>query len=221
MKANSEIRNLEENVYQQFNKDGALIAGIGFTLLWLGSFTVAWPLLTDKVATLRVPFGWDYVLPILAAAIMGYMLTRIWRHRITFPRLGYSKYIAGRSLPRNMQIRAILLFFLLIFAFGITMSSALKANATELPLTKALEDITRLNGSVTGISMAIAGLILGMRTLLMIVVPMLVLMWLAPFLQISQGWVIALAGVLLIGIGIERLRTFLRENPLQLSTDVQ
>lgn len=221
MKANSEIRNLEENVYQQFNKDGALIAGIGFTMLWLGAFSVAWPLLTDKVARLRIPFGWDYLLPILVAAILGYVLTRIWRNRITFPRLGYSKYIASRSLPRNMLTQAVLLFFLLIFAFGITMSSALKANATELPLSKALEDVTRLNGSFTGISMAIAGLVLGMRTLLMIVVPMLLLMWVAPFLQISQGWVIALAGVLLIGIGIDRLRTFLRVNPLLVGPDAQ
>ena len=53
----------------------------------------------------------------------------------------------------------------------------------------------------------------------MIVVPMLALIWIAPYIGISIGWIFVAAGLLLMRIGYQRLQRFLREFPIEVSTD--
>ncbi|RPH96562.1 hypothetical protein EHM69_01000 [candidate division KSB1 bacterium] len=222
MKADNDFRQMEEKIYQEFNKDGALIACLGFMFVCMGVFLAAWPVLSESIPLFQtLPSGFEGLISIGATAILGYLLIWIWRRRITYPRLGYSKFVARRDFPRNWRWRAIFLFFVLIFLFSISMSLSLRLNSAVHPLPHNLGDLSSNTGSFVGIGMAVVGVILGMKRMWMIVVPMLAMIWLAAYIHVSQGWVIVLAGLLLIGIGLERLRHFLRDYPLLVNTDVQ
>jgi hypothetical protein len=222
MKADSDLRQMEEKIYQELNKDGALVTDLGLMFVFMGVYLAAWPVLLYRLPLFQMlPSGFEGPIPIGTIAILGLLLIWIWRRRITYPRLGYSKFVARREIPRSWRIRTFSLFFVLGFAFSISMSLSLRLNSAIHPLPHNQGDLSSTTGSMVGLGMAVVGVILGMKRMWMIVVPMLAMIWLAAYIHVSQGWVIVLAGLLLIGIGLERLRHFLRDYPLQVNTDVQ
>lgn len=219
MKADDELRSLEEKIYHDYNQDGALITDLGIMFMWMGAWLALRPVLFEMFSAISLVPTWFMVyVPIFSAAILGYLMIWLWRRWITYPRLGYTKFAASRKIPRNTRVRTFLLFIILIIAFNFSMRYSLKLISAIDPL---LADYVSTTGSMVGIGMAVVGVILGLKRMWMMVVPMLALIWLAAYIHVSQGWVILLAGLLLVGLGLERLRRFLRDRPLQVNINVQ
>ena len=93
MSQDTELSRLEEKVYREYNRDGALesLGGIGF--ITAGAFLLGG----------RHGFSAG-LLPILIL-----LLGRAWKKRITYPRLGYAEFSAARQAEKKKLVVLVLL----------------------------------------------------------------------------------------------------------------
>ena len=210
--------NVQEKVYQDYSKDGAMVASLGFLLAAIGLTVVFWSTIWNWLTPLEDIFGFiTSLIPLAILMIPCLLMIRIWRLKITFPRLGYSKYILKRDLPRKWLPRYMLLLLVLDFVFMFVVDLSLRISASGEPVAEDLADTGTLAAIVVGTTLAVLGFHLGIPKAMMIAAPMLAFIWFASYISISYGWIFVIAGLLLMWIGYQRLREFLREFPLEVA----
>lgn len=201
--------------------DGAMLTSVGFLFIWVG-LVATWPAWRNALpAFLAVPDYYATLIPLVIGSVASILLVRIWRNRITFPRLGYSKFVARREIPRHWVLRFGLLCFALDFAFLQALKFAHKHGIAETSFTGVHSDPISFAAIVLGTGLALVGVMLGMKRLLAIVLPLIALIYLAPFIHFETSWIVVVAGLTLVLLGMNRLKNFLRNNPIQENPDVQ
>jgi len=218
MKANTDFSRLEEKIYQEYSRDGAILTMLGLYILWAGLCVVAWPFPWDHFGISAWPTPWNGLIPcVLAFPLL--LLVQVWRKRISFPRLGYAKSVARRDIPRHRVWRYMLIGFAITVLLGVWMRLSLRVHSGMRGSDK--EAIVGLAAVTLGIGLAGAEVNLQKKHFWAIIILTFGLVVLASCLGVDEGWAIGIIGLLLAGIGLARLRRFLRDYPRQEETDGQ
>lgn len=222
MFGNSSDNAVQEKVYQDYSKDGAMVTSLGCLIAGIGVMVIFWAAIWSGLSPLAAALGtFTTLVPLTAIILLCLLLIRYWRLKLTFPRLGYSKFILKRALPRKWMPRYIVLLFVFDLLFMLATDYSLKIASGELPVAEDVSDIGRTAAIAAGTTLAVLGFHLGIEKVLTLALPMLALIVLVSFIGISYGWIFLAAGAILIWIGYQRLRDFLREFPIEVNTDVQ
>jgi hypothetical protein len=220
MKAIAELGAVEEKVYQSYSKDGALITATGLMLAGTGACVAEWRSLADSLSFLSFLEYHSRILAVLTViSLLCILIMWLWRRFITFPRLGYSKFIATRNMPKKWRYRLMgyILAFDLLFDLSIRLSMKIAAAPAKVPYDEAV--FFGFIGILLGTSLAIPVVAYGLKKLWIVIAVATALVWLAPFIHVNIGWLVSIVGILLAGGGLYQLNDFLKANPSAGATD--
>jgi hypothetical protein len=192
----SDLKTFEETISRQYDRDGLIETLLGMALL-IGGMSLA--------------LGGS---PALTGLLPVYILVigRLWKTRITYPRLGYADFLAKRKKQRKIRMLKFLLALVL---------AAVLAALIFLAMESSLGDLDPLRGwigilifdSVMALIIAAVGRIRKMRHLYAFAALCYLLELGAYIVNMSPGWALSFIGLLLLTVGLVRLILFLRANP--------
>ncbi len=191
MSAIDDRQQLEEKIYQDYSRDG-----MGETLMGIGLL----------IGSLSMTEHFYQAAPFLPIILI--FIGQAWRKRITYPRLGYAEIVAKKRTTPKRGILLILVTALLLLAVASTAFMHATRGSTPLPHDKLLL------GAIIAAIIAGAGIALRLKSVWVVAVLMLGFFAIADYWQFSAGWAMAAAGVIMLGMGLLRLRRFVRDNPV-------
>jgi hypothetical protein len=192
----SEFTNLEEKIARQYDRDGMVETVIGLALT-LGGLSLATK--SGGTFTGLVPV---YVI----------LIARLWKKKITYPRLGFAEFLAKRTKERKTRMLMFLLVLFLAVALAALILMAVSGKLGDLSFLTGPQG-KLIFGDMVALMIAALGAIRKMRHLYVFAVIAYLFCIGAYFLNVSGGWALCVTGVLLLIVGIVRLVLFLRDNP--------
>jgi hypothetical protein len=224
MESLDRLNSFEQSVYDEYNRSGLTETGMGFALLLFALAMAVWP-----------GFFLGQIAVLVVVCIPMYFLLRTLRWRLIYPRLGYTRIV---DKPRQFRLsptrrKLLLRWFLLSMLFALIFRFA-----WELPqhLNSAAPHVSRNEDAWTGyeengqftllIVMGLAALRVylkkkpwGTKSFWLIAILALGVVTLSSYFQVYPSWVLCLIGLPMTGIGLMRLRGFLRDHPKLESAD--
>jgi hypothetical protein len=192
----SEFTNIEEKMAREYDRDGMVefVLGLGLTM---GGLSLA----TRSGTTVSglVPI---YVI----------LIARLWKKKITYPRLGYAEFLSKRKKERKTRMLMFLLVLFLAVALAMLILLAAAGSLGDLSFLSGREGKLIFGGLVALMFVAL-GAIRKMKHLYAFAVLCYLLCIGTYLLHVSGGWALSITGALLLAVGLARLVTFLRANP--------
>lgn len=192
----TDLDRLEGKVYREYNRDGALefLIGIGFVLA--GAFVL----------------GSRHGSFVGLVPIFIVLLSRAWKKRITYPRLGYAEFTAARQAGKKRLLVLVLLTIAAVIILGVIGHLAAKATFAD----KDLMDLPHANLVLGGLLVLFVLAIAVFRkasALYPVVVVFLVLVVLSDqgYLRLNEA--ILWTGLLSLLIGTVKLIRFVHAHP--------
>jgi hypothetical protein len=226
MQSPDSLDRFEESVYQEYNCSGATEIWLALCFWLFALATVAWPgSLLGQIVVLAL------------VGIPMYFVARSWRSRVIYPRLGYARIV---DKPRQFRLSPTQRKYLLHWFALATLFTVIFRLAWRLPqhLNSARPTMVRNENPWTGLeddgqfTLLIAFVLAWLRVLLRtrpwgtssfwwITICAVVVVAVAGYFQVRPGWVLCSIGLPMMGIGLMRLRGFLRDHPPLGSADGQ
>jgi hypothetical protein len=200
----SDLKALENDVLRRYERDGLVE-----TLLGLGLVMGGLVLISRSTGGSTNIFGG--LIPIFILLML--LLSKAWKRRITYPRLGYTELIARRAKDRNRRIRIVVPGLLAALVAGIILFACTSDKVGEAGLLRHHAGTLFFGGAVA-LTIAAAGIARKMRHLVLFAVLCYLLCIATYLVDVSGGYALEVAGGLLLIVGIVRLVLFLRENPI-------
>lgn len=187
---------LEEKIAREYDRDGMVETLLGLGLA-LGGLSLA----TKSGSTV------SGLMPIYII-----LIGRLWKKKITYPRLGYAEFLAKRKKERKTRMLMFLLVLFLAVALAVLILMAAAGSLGDLGFLFGPKG-KLIFGGLVALIMAALGVIRKMKHLYIFAVLCYLLCIGAYLLNVSGGWALSLTGALLLIVGLTRLVMFLRANP--------
>jgi hypothetical protein len=221
MSAKENYDRAEESIIKEYNRDGSLETIGGLLFIALAVAMAVWG-------------GSAFIqLGVMAVALVPILyVTRFWRNRFTYPRLGYVQMIAKPQSKNLSPARSMLKWrtVLFTFIFALIFASAWEFIWKFSPLPQhpgpAGSEFGGLAGRgfaiLIGTYMANWGIYSGMNGIWWIFTAVsFMLVVLAGYYHLYPSWIVAPIGLSLLVFGLLQLRRFLHEYPQPEAPDVQ
>jgi hypothetical protein len=200
----SDLKALENDVLRQYERDGLVETLLGLGLVMGGLVLIS----RSTGGSANILGG---LIPIFILLML--LLSKAWKRRITYPRLGYTELIARRAEDRHRRIRVVVPGLLAALAAGIILFAWTSDKVGEAGLLRHHAGTLFFGGAVA-LTIAAAGIARKMRHLILFAV-LCYLLCIATYLaDVSGGYALEVTGGLLLIVGIIRLVLFLRGNPI-------
>jgi hypothetical protein len=192
----SEFTNLEDRMAREYDRDGMVESLIGFALV-LGGLSLA-----TKAGTAVSGLVPIYVI----------LIAKLWKKKITYPRLGYAEFLAKRRKERKTRMLLFLLLLFLAVALAMLLIMAASGSLGDLSFVSGPKGKLIFGGLITVMIAALA-FFRKMKHLYAFAALSYLLIIGAYLLDVSGGWALSVTGILLLIVGIVRLVIFIRANP--------
>jgi hypothetical protein len=190
----TEIEQIEERIYKEYNQDGAAECLMGGGLL-LAGFNMAAHASGSIVG----------ILPILII-----LLGKAWKKRITYPRLGYVEFSSKR---RMMKRRGILL--IMIAALAGTALAVWASNMNLFGSSASWGTQSRLFfGGMISVIIVMVGIIRKTPHFYWVAIVNFIFILASFWWNFASGYALMLTGLLCLGIGLPKLMRFLSAHPV-------
>jgi hypothetical protein len=200
----SDLKALENDVLRRYERDGMVE-----TLLGLGLVMGGLVLISRSMGGSKNILGG--LIPIFILLML--LLSKAWKRRITYPRLGYAELIARQAKDRHRRLRVVVPGLLAALVAGIILFAWTSDKAGEAGLLRHHAGTLFFGGAVA-LTIAAAGIARKMRHLVLLAV-LCYLLCIATYLaDVSGGYALEVTGGLLLIVGIVRLVLFLHGNPI-------
>lgn len=189
---------LEEKIFYQYGRDGALETVLGIALLLIG--------LSKAVSTETAFPGLIPILVILAI--------RAWRKRITYPRLGYVEFSRERRTRTKRAVIILLFVAITTVALAVWGSNLIEGTSSADPA--AVKNSTRLLfGGMLSIVIAAVARFRRLNHLYAFALLNFLFFAAVAWFHLSSGFAFAGTGLSLLIFGLIRVTGFLKAHPLQ------
>ncbi len=201
---------LQVKLLRDYSRDGLFETLFGWMHVWAAALLLS---------NLRAAIGPHYAnlildtLFIMGIILLGRLLGRAWLMRITYPRLGFASFTTfwqwsqGRKRLWVKILQSVVILTLFDFLLGMLVPERSKGPWDLLPA----ESIFRMSIAF----MLTFGIVwLRLKHLWIIAAALTGLLVLAHFQHLDPSWAIGIVGLILLAIGLVKLRRFLRDYPL-------
>jgi len=193
-----DLSELEAKIFAEYGQDGAIETLMGAGLLLIGLN------MAGNAETVFIG-----LIPIFIV-----LLARVWRKRITFPRLGYVAFSSERRARRRRTVIILLFAGVCAMLLAVWSSNLVQESAVADPASAA--NLTRLfHGTVLSLIIAAVARFRRVNHLYLFAVLNLILFIVAVATHQPSGLAVAGTGIALLGFGVARTVRFLRLHPLQ------
>jgi len=192
----SEFTNLEERMSREYDRDGMVEFLLGLALT-LGGLSLA----------TRAGTTFSGLVPIYVI-----LIAKLWKKKITYPRLGYAEFLSKRKKERKTRMLMFLLVLFLAVALAMLIIMAAAGSLGDLSFITGPSGKLFFGGLIALMLVAL-GAIRKMKHLYAFAVLSYLLILGAYILNVSGGWALCITGALLLIVGVARLLVFLKANP--------
>jgi hypothetical protein len=205
---------LQATFRSDYRRDGLYETVMGFAFVWAGVAMLAQ--LSSLFPAAYAEYGISAIY--IVGLVPGVFVARVWRKRVTFRRLGFAEvafpWHPGMSDKQKWTqgLQTLLVLVVLNIAVGLLLRDYSPAS-----IEPKFDPICLQNLISIGLGFGIVWW--GLRHLWGIAALLLGLLAVARYLPMNPGWAIGATGLLMLIIGLWKLRRFLRDYPVLEAAD--